>query len=147
GYKLTEQAASQKFEFHIKLDELMSVLPDEMEEKIFNYYFKIKRPVSVLSDKQMNSDKIVFTEEDGVEYGEYFIRCGRFENTYIDDLTFYYEGENFLIPYITTKGNISLAYNQETGRSEEHTSELQSRFDLVCRLLLEKKKKQKINTI
>src|SRR5207249_11563564 len=32
-----------------------------------------------------------------------------------------------------------------TGRSEEHTSELQSRFDLVCRLLLEKKK-IKINT-
>src|SRR5207249_11640644 len=29
------------------------------------------------------------------------------------------------------------------GRSEEHTSELQSRFDLVCRLLLEKKKKKK----
>src|SRR5207249_3988962 len=28
-------------------------------------------------------------------------------------------------------------------RSEEHTSELQSRFDLVCRLLLEKKKKTK----
>src|SRR5438067_3736131 len=29
-----------------------------------------------------------------------------------------------------------------TTRSEEHTSELQSRFDLVCRLLLEKKKKK-----
>src|SRR5437870_11302423 len=29
------------------------------------------------------------------------------------------------------------------GRSEEHTSELQSRGHLVCRLLLEKKKKQK----
>src|SRR5450830_915188 len=28
-------------------------------------------------------------------------------------------------------------------RSEEHTSELQSRFDLVCRLLLEKKKSEK----
>src|SRR5699024_12149062 len=28
----------------------------------------------------------------------------------------------------------------EYKRSEEHTSELQSRFDLVCRLLLEKKK-------
>src|SRR5438067_8231297 len=27
-------------------------------------------------------------------------------------------------------------------RSEEHTSELQSRFDLVCRLLLEKKKSE-----
>src|SRR5579885_3516746 len=32
-------------------------------------------------------------------------------------------------------------------RSEEHTSELQSRFDLVCRLLLEKKKKQKLWTL
>src|SRR2546422_6975315 len=31
------------------------------------------------------------------------------------------------------------------GRSEEHTSELQSRLHLVCRLLLEKKKKTLIN--
>src|SRR5437868_12022343 len=31
-------------------------------------------------------------------------------------------------------------------RSEEHTSELQSRFDLVCRLLLEKKKEAEITT-
>src|SRR5438874_7852034 len=31
-------------------------------------------------------------------------------------------------------------------RSEEHTSELQSRRDLVCRLLLEKKKKQTYRT-
>src|SRR5438132_6960026 len=30
-------------------------------------------------------------------------------------------------------------------RSEEHTSELQSHSDLVCRLLLEKKKKKKLN--
>src|SRR2546421_3538390 len=32
-------------------------------------------------------------------------------------------------------------------RSEEHTSELQSRSDLVCRLLLEKKKKQKTHLL
>src|SRR5699024_11941166 len=31
-------------------------------------------------------------------------------------------------------------------RSEEHTSELQSRFDLVCRLLLEKKKQNKLDS-
>src|SRR5438132_7897991 len=31
------------------------------------------------------------------------------------------------------------------GRSEEHTSELQSHSDLVCRLLLEKKKKKNTN--
>src|SRR5437868_9815722 len=36
----------------------------------------------------------------------------------------------------------AVAAGQASGhlRSEEHTSELQSRFDLVCRLLLEKKK-------
>src|SRR5438067_6444972 len=34
----------------------------------------------------------------------------------------------------------ALAPKAEISRSEEHTSELQSRFDLVCRLLLEKKK-------
>src|SRR5438105_10519055 len=40
---------------------------------------------------------------------------------------------------------IDLQRNTVTGfeRSEEHTSELQSRVDLVCRLLLEKKKKTK----
>src|SRR2546428_5067254 len=31
---------------------------------------------------------------------------------------------------------------RQSARSEEHTSELQSRSDLVCRLLLEKKKKK-----
>src|SRR5690349_22044795 len=35
------------------------------------------------------------------------------------------------------------AYHGDQARSEEHTSELQSRRDLVCRLLLEKKKKKK----
>src|SRR5206468_8992608 len=34
----------------------------------------------------------------------------------------------------------NLAADKAYGRSEEHTSELQSRSDLVCRLLLEKKK-------
>src|SRR5437868_10835180 len=36
------------------------------------------------------------------------------------------------------------ARGRHASRSEEHTSELQSRFDLVCRLLLEKKKKQQL---
>src|SRR2546421_5234311 len=36
-------------------------------------------------------------------------------------------------------------HSQGVERSEEHTSELQSRSDLVCRLLLEKKKKKTEN--
>src|SRR2546429_3946330 len=38
--------------------------------------------------------------------------------------------------------NASMHPNQSKHRSEEHTSELQSRLHLVCRLLLEKKKTQ-----
>src|SRR2546427_8586273 len=36
-----------------------------------------------------------------------------------------------------------LTHTREPTRSEEHTSELQSQSNLVCRLLLEKKKKKK----
>src|SRR5689334_23520670 len=39
----------------------------------------------------------------------------------------------------------ALAARHRVGRSEEHTSELQSQFHLVCRLLLEKKKKKKVS--
>src|SRR5438067_9858294 len=42
------------------------------------------------------------------------------------------------IPVIASGGIFDAKSARE--RSEEHTSELQSRFDLVCRLLLEKKK-------
>src|SRR5438034_344714 len=47
--------------------------------------------------------------------------------------------------YIAGREGIEAAYKSGRGsfRSEEHTSELQSHSDLVCRLLLEKKKKNK----
>src|SRR5699024_12565330 len=51
---------------------------------------------------------------------------------------------NELLPFfqisLKYKINPFLLHYQFSFRSEEHTSELQSRFDLVCRLLLEKKK-------
>src|SRR5437868_9789059 len=40
----------------------------------------------------------------------------------------------------TQPGRSIRTQRAQFARSEEHTSELQSRFDLVCRLLLEKKK-------
>src|SRR5699024_12096818 len=50
------------------------------------------------------------------------------------------------IPFYPAATDVHPAYKvgsetyDDKSRSEEHTSELQSRFDLVCRLLLEKKK-------
>src|SRR5699024_12831215 len=47
-------------------------------------------------------------------------------------------GCELLTQLVRVRGQV--AVGTELDRSEEHTSELQSRFDLVCRLLLEKKK-------
>src|SRR5699024_7484249 len=44
------------------------------------------------------------------------------------------------IIYVTHDQTEAMTLGTRIVRSEEHTSELQSRFDLVCRLLLEKKK-------
>src|SRR5689334_24172814 len=52
-------------------------------------------------------------------------------------------GVTFQIAASTTAGTASQSgrhARSATARSEEHTSELQSQFHLVCRLLLEKKK-------
>src|SRR5437588_5878773 len=45
--------------------------------------------------------------------------------------------------YVGETNVLRAEFETATGRSEEHTSELQSHSDLVCRLLLEKKKKKK----
>src|SRR5690349_23931069 len=49
----------------------------------------------------------------------------------------------FLDQVLTEKTATGNSPDEVPARSEEHTSELQSRRDLVCRLLLEKKKKKR----
>src|SRR6266540_7355037 len=48
-------------------------------------------------------------------------------------------------PYAEAPCTLACPAGIDVPRSEEHTSELQSHHDLVCRLLLEKKKTQKRN--
>src|SRR5699024_12566981 len=48
-------------------------------------------------------------------------------------------------PAFATKARSTRRMSAAAWRSEEHTSELQSRFDLVCRLLLEKKNRNDID--
>src|SRR5690625_6797189 len=55
-------------------------------------------------------------------------------------ITFGYTGASPALMGYCAERNISIVFLTRTGRSEEHTSELQSRGHLVCRLLLEKKK-------
>src|SRR2546429_8832596 len=51
-----------------------------------------------------------------------------------------FDGREGAVPVV--HANEVAALMESRGRSEEHTSELQSRLHLVCRLLLEKKKKK-----
>src|SRR5437868_12549684 len=46
----------------------------------------------------------------------------------------------WILRHMNCVGWVERSDTHHSSRSEEHTSELQSRFDLVCRLLLEKKK-------
>src|SRR3712207_7626728 len=82
----------------------------------------------------------VGTDHAGLEFKEHLkqaltdaghepVDCGAFE----------YDAEDDYPPFCFEVG--------ERTRSEEHTSELQSRQYLVCRLLLEKKKKTKSNRL
>src|SRR5207248_9765515 len=50
------------------------------------------------------------------------------------------QGARRLLRHVRRGRRRAAAANLNSGRSEEHTSELQSPYDLVCRLLLEKKK-------
>src|SRR5438094_6111382 len=54
--------------------------------------------------------------------------------------------ERLLVRWMTDIQDDNLLPAIASMRSEEHTSELQSPYDLVCRLLLEKKKKKKKKT-
>src|SRR5690625_5697007 len=51
-------------------------------------------------------------------------------------------GLGVMDPFVHATALRYYSHSRRIGRSEEHTSELQSRGHLVCRLLLEKKKNQ-----
>src|SRR2546430_7926151 len=52
-----------------------------------------------------------------------------------------------VLPPSWDEKTLTLARSMPVLRSEEHTSELQSQSNLVCRLLLEKKKKKRTRTL
>src|SRR2546430_9366846 len=78
-----------------------------------------------------------------VQGGEHEVACQR---------RFYTRGRGFLVAHLADHDDVRIRPQKrfhhgrrdarQGNRSEEHTSELQSQSNLVCRLLLEKKKTQ-----
>ncbi|OZU88371.1 hypothetical protein CIL03_12025 [Virgibacillus indicus] len=110
--KVSEINPTNKFKFVISLDELLKLLK-ENNETTYDWYFKIRTPYSELSSTKKDTGQIKLIEENNEKYVEYFIRCGRFQYTNIEGLSYYHKEEDSIINYITTKGNLSLTINNE----------------------------------
>src|SRR5699024_11753328 len=87
-------------------------------------------PYTLISDGELIVDNL---KEAQVSEEWLYNELKRQQYNRVEDIYYaeYIEGQKLFI----------LPFTEKNERSEEHTSELQSRFDLVCRLLLEKKKK------
>src|SRR5699024_2824457 len=89
----------------------------------------------------------LFVQRYNKEYSNYNVKEQNMENLFsIGEVSKYQNISKQTLIFYDKIGLFRPAYvdpdNGYRYRSEEHTSELQSRFDLVCRLLLEKKKKK-----
>src|SRR5690625_4231831 len=73
----------------------------------------------------------------GLPNSSFTMDIGGKEKKKITEIPDHAEAVKQLLEKLTSSGSISSL--EEINRSEEHTSELQSRGHLVCRLLLEKK--------
>src|SRR5699024_11929004 len=89
-------------------------------------------------DADSPGDQEVFIRE--LVDGEFIIRWVDPQRIALGNLRVHEVGSTTRV--LDTQNGNFICRSSVGGRSEEHTSELQSRFDLVCRLLLEKKKKQ-----
>src|SRR5260370_2560901 len=72
---------------------------------------------------------------------EHFVESSFVDTAYADQALPIACGQTISQPYVVAFMTEQLGVKATT-RSEEHTSELQSHLNLVCRLLLEKKKKK-----
>src|SRR5699024_3282523 len=115
----------------------MGILPEKYEKYIsfFKFILKYRNDDIFLEDNQEEPAEAKEWEhspeelvEDLKKMGPTYIKLGQLLSTRSDLLP-----EPFLEALATLQDDV------ESVRSEEHTSELQSRFDLVCRLLLAKK--------
>ncbi|MGY0691302.1 CDP-glycerol glycerophosphotransferase family protein [Virgibacillus sp. FSP13] len=117
GHKVDESNHStNEFEFNVSLDKLLAKLENESEnesQNIFDWYIKVIAPYSELAEAKKEDDNVKLIEKDDELTAEYYLRFGRFQHTQINELSFYYKEDDYLINYLTQKGNLSVTVNNE----------------------------------
>src|SRR5699024_11588660 len=93
---------------------------------------EVKKSMGLFAHEVMTEDVITVLPETEVEQAANLLVRKKIKRLPVLD-----ENDK-LIGIVARKDIMTHLFHNE--RSEEHTSELQSRFELVCRLLLEKKK-------
>ena len=110
------------------------VAAKNLEEYLLAHYTMLRD----YSGVNIEDDRSQLSFDDAVHYhvyGDYRLMTSEVLGPHVDDAKYGFTGDEL----ITADEDQLQEYIQEI-RSEEHTSELQSRLHLVCRLLLEKKK-------
>ncbi|KYG30887.1 CDP-glycerol glycerophosphotransferase family protein [Alkalihalobacillus trypoxylicola] len=109
--RVATQNASNQFDFTVSLKQVLNQISYNDESAVYDWFFKIKcLKESLPKSKELAQDVIYYVEE-GLEYTEYFIRCGRFFNTSTYNLNPIQIEGNKVENYITAKGNLSLIKN------------------------------------
>lgn len=116
--KIAEQKPSNYFDMNIYYDNLFEVIgiqEDNFNElgEVYDWYFKVRCKKSLLPLSKLEDSDTEFVMKSGCEYGQYFVRCGRFQKTEIEGLKKITYNSSTFEPYITTNGNLSLSVNKE----------------------------------
>src|SRR5699024_5674762 len=118
-------------------NEAEHLMEDAIGSQIDDYLIKPVNPKQILlTIKKLTENRRLVSEKTSMAYQQDFLKLGMRMNENLS----YQEWVETYKKIVYWELALQKIEDDSMHRSEEHTSELQSRFDLVCRLLLEKKK-------
>lgn len=140
NFKIAEIEPTNKFEFKVDLNSLIETLlrtDIDTAENVFNWHIKVKRNYTHLSQTMKARDDLEIVEENNQTYAKYFLQLGRFENTEVDSLAYFYKSSDYVMNYLTRKGNLSVLINK--GMNPEISSQVDKLKSRKNKIIIEGK--------
>lgn len=118
-YELDVQNPSREFNFTTSLLDIFNKIFKKDVSEFYDWYFKTKCLEISLTKARRKSGQVNYFNDNGEDWAEFFVRCGRFEHTLINPLNSYQNTEGMIDNYLTVKGNLSLRTNAEVSSAIE----------------------------